>query len=170
PLAASLLSSSGLSSLHPDIITLPLTPDIITLVQHSKNWELTNFGRALYNFRIMSKLHRPFIEPLKSLEEAKEKINKACDVVRTRVPVFRYTLGTWFIQVKALCGHGNWEDWVRENVMLIAPRTAAAYMEYARRCDEEGTLVRYSKSADSAVLKDLITPSDYVKEKEPPRL
>src|SRR6266481_1530433 len=33
-LAASRLSSSGLSSPHPDIITLPLTPDIITLLQH----------------------------------------------------------------------------------------------------------------------------------------
>src|SRR5262245_28458525 len=34
PLAASLLSSSEWSSPHPDIITLPLTPDIITLLQH----------------------------------------------------------------------------------------------------------------------------------------
>src|SRR5262249_37322581 len=41
-LAASLLSSSGLSSLHPDIITLPLTPDIITLVQHSRSFRCLN--------------------------------------------------------------------------------------------------------------------------------
>src|SRR5262249_50818834 len=39
-LAASLLSSSGLSSLHPDIITLPLTPDIITLVQHMFSFQV----------------------------------------------------------------------------------------------------------------------------------
>jgi hypothetical protein len=36
-LAASLLSSSEWSSPHPDIITLPLTPDIITLLQQSGN-------------------------------------------------------------------------------------------------------------------------------------
>src|SRR5262245_26620089 len=113
----------------------------------------------------MKKEHRPYIEPLKSLEEAKEKLNRAIDVIRTKLPAWRYTLGTWFIQAKELAGHGNWENWVKENVMLVQPRTAAAYMEYARRCDEEGCLVRYSKSADSAVLKDLITPSDYVKEK-----
>src|SRR5215510_4103232 len=45
-LAASLLSSSGLSSLHPDIITLPLTPDIITLVQHALNNRIRLEGGA----------------------------------------------------------------------------------------------------------------------------
>src|SRR4029434_8975947 len=40
-LAVSLLSSSGLSSPHPDIITLPLTPDIITLVQQTPKNLLT---------------------------------------------------------------------------------------------------------------------------------
>src|SRR5262249_47883833 len=47
-LAASLLSSSGLSSLHPDIITLPLTPDIFTLVQHPDVFGLTIFTRPGY--------------------------------------------------------------------------------------------------------------------------
>src|SRR5262249_42403879 len=47
-LAASLLSSSGLSSLHPDIITLPLTPDIITLVPHCLDFPLTYHGGFIY--------------------------------------------------------------------------------------------------------------------------
>ena len=33
-LTSSRLASSGLSSPHPDIITLPLTPDRITLLPH----------------------------------------------------------------------------------------------------------------------------------------
>src|SRR6516165_10417645 len=37
PLAASLPSSSGFSFPYPDIITLLLTPDIITLLQHCSN-------------------------------------------------------------------------------------------------------------------------------------
>src|SRR5262249_46485736 len=40
-LAASLLSSSGLSSPHPDIITLPLTPDLITLLQQELKQDLS---------------------------------------------------------------------------------------------------------------------------------
>src|SRR5262245_19581041 len=47
-LAASLLSSSGVSSLHPDIITLPLTPDIITLVQHLRVFSLTKMSLREY--------------------------------------------------------------------------------------------------------------------------
>src|SRR4249919_2922665 len=40
-LTASLPSSSGFSSLYPDIITLPLTPHIITLLQQVQDQLLT---------------------------------------------------------------------------------------------------------------------------------
>src|SRR4030095_16224823 len=49
-LAASLPSSSGLSSPYPDIITLPLTPDIITLLQHPAEKELTPLPVPGYGF------------------------------------------------------------------------------------------------------------------------
>src|SRR4030095_8734305 len=48
-LAASLPSSSGLSSPYPDIITLPLTPDIITLLQQEQKRELTSLPALRYS-------------------------------------------------------------------------------------------------------------------------
>jgi len=77
----------------------------------------------------------------------------------------RYKLGAYFTDVKWLVKHGNWEDWVSQNIS-IGLRTAALYMEYFRRCQEAGYLVRYSKSASSAVLKAIADPPDYPEEEE----
>ncbi|MSP38821.1 MAG: SAM-dependent DNA methyltransferase [Deltaproteobacteria bacterium] len=66
-LVVSRLSLSGLSSFHPDIITLPLTPDIITLLQQARYDTLialpkgANLGDALV--KAMDAIERDF-EPL----------------------------------------------------------------------------------------------------------
>src|SRR5262249_62166877 len=68
-LAASLLSSSGLSSLHPDIITLPLTPDIFTLVQHRLIQVLTAVAGTCINLAhiLVMRMHfYPFLKILRS--------------------------------------------------------------------------------------------------------
>src|SRR5215468_6118246 len=107
------------------------------------------------------RLPLPEIKKLTSLDEAKETINA---LIRIGMPTIRYALGAYFTDVRDLCEHGDWQKWVDENVEFVKYRTAAAYMEYFRRCQEAGYLVRYSKSASSAVLKAIASPPDYPEE------
>jgi hypothetical protein len=48
PLVVSRLALSGLSSSHPDIITLPLTPDRFTLLLQCVKTHLTTLGELSY--------------------------------------------------------------------------------------------------------------------------
>src|SRR5262249_53915228 len=89
-LAASLLSSSGLSSLHPDIITLPLTPDIITLVPHvPSNFVVTDHLHMIRRFATtysnISKIDRD-----QHLEKGERNITAVCRTIAK--PTHRFQL------------------------------------------------------------------------------
>src|SRR5215471_9810046 len=111
----------------------------------------------------------PYLEHLKSLEEAKEKINSMTNLVAMDRNRLFYDLGFYFVDVKELAGFGNWKKWVKENVELVCYETATHYMKHYRQCQEAGYLIEYNptghwksrKNARVAFLKAGMPPELY---------
>lgn len=87
----------------------------------------------------------------------------------TSMHEYAYLVGKCLLWVKGKLGHGNFLDWLEQNVWF-RERTARYFMAFAVRCDSESALLEYhpGKSAIIADFKALPTGKYQVIYADPP--